>query len=141
MNNLIIDSGVLLMSFSAFGLLALRLALGAIFIVHGRAKFSFWKSDPNTPPNPMSNMMKFLSIAETLGAIALILGFLTQWAAIGLAIIMAGAIHMKGAKWKVPFWSQNNTGWEFDLMNLAACIALATMGAGLYSLDRIIFGL
>ncbi|HLC55235.1 MAG TPA: DoxX family membrane protein, partial [Candidatus Nanoarchaeia archaeon] len=36
-----------------------------------------------------------LGIAETLGGLAVIIGFLTQLAGLGLALTMVGAIYMK----------------------------------------------
>lgn len=79
--------------------------------------------------------MKFLSVAEPLGGHALIVGFLTPVAALGFAIIMLGALWMKLTVWKEPFVSDKTTGWEFDLLILAATTALITLGAGIFSVD------
>ena len=101
---------------------------------------------PVRPPSPqmppkMLSLMKFLSVVEPLGAVAVLSGFLTQLAALGLGIIMIGAIVLKKKMMKVPFTAQDKTGWEFDLMNLAGCVALYFLGAGSLSLDRLFFGI
>lgn len=121
---------------SAIGLLTLRLAIGAIFWVHGTQKKAMWKMQPSEQmPAKMISTMKILSIVEPLGALALFFGFLTQFAAAGLGIIMLGAIHLKKNKWKVPFTAMEKNGWEFDLIILAGCIALLSMGGGSWSVD------
>ncbi|MCH8023130.1 MAG: DoxX family protein [Candidatus Marinimicrobia bacterium] len=125
-----------------WGLLALRIALAAIFIYHGSQKWAMWKMSPSEQmPAGMLNMMKFLSIVEPLGGVAVAVGFLTQPAALGLGIIMLGAINTKVRVMKVPFAPQDKTGWEMDLILLAACIALFFAGAGSIALDRLWFGI
>ncbi len=114
-----------LLVYGSLGLLALRLAVAAIFFVHGSRKLN----------GSMGGFMTFIGVCETLGAVAILLGFLTQWAALGLAIIMLGATYKKIFEWHVPFADMKTTGWELDLIILAACVALITMGAGVYSID------
>lgn len=106
-----------LLDYYDLGLLLLRLVVGAVFVIHAIPKFK----DKEWMP---------LAVVETLGAIGIILGVFTQLAALGLAVIMVGAIYMKARKWGVPFVSQNATGWEFDLILLAACISIVTTGGG-----------
>ena len=126
-----------LTSYSDWGLLALRLAIGAVFVVHGKGKMGMWKMKPNGQMKaPMTSMMKLLSVAEPLGGIALAAGFLTELAALGLGVIMLGALYFKMKVWKMAFKADNATGWEFDLVLLAGCLALLTSGAGAYSLDQ-----
>jgi putative oxidoreductase len=120
--------------------LALRVVVGIIFIVHSKQKFSMWKVAPSDQmPASMINLMRFLSVAEMLGGIAVLIGFLTQLASIGLAIIMLGAIYFKIKKWQAPFFAKDKTGWEFDLMVLAGLIALFFLGTQQYGIDPLIF--
>lgn len=120
-----------LYQFNDFGLLALRLAVGAIFIYHGRQKWAMWKMQPSQQmPANMLNMMKGLSIIEPIAGAAILTGYYTQAAAAILAIIMIGAIGMKMGPMKTPFAAQDKTGWEFDSMILAGCIMLFVAGAG-----------
>jgi putative oxidoreductase len=119
---------------SDWALLILRLVIGAIFIYHGMLKWSM--EDPNT-------MFTILKFAEPLGGLALILGVLPQLAALGLSIIMLGAIYMKATgfgqgtlDFAGTFAPQGGTGWEFDLMILAGCLVILFMGAGRLALGR-----
>ena len=117
-----------LSAYSDWGLLILRIVIGAIFLYHCQMKFKYL-------PSPFG----FLGIAELLGGIAMIVGFLTPLAATGLGIVMLGAIYMKTIVWNVPFSAMDKTGWELDSMILAGCIALLLFGAGAYSADASIF--
>lgn len=120
-------------AYTDWGLLALRLGIGIIFLVHGYQKMKLWKAQPSVQmPAGMLNLMRFLSIAETLGAIAVLSGFLTQLAALGLGIIMIGAAHMKMSKWGKKFTGDG--GWELDFIIFAACVALMILGPGTFGI-------
>ncbi len=73
-------------------------------------------------------ILRLLSFVEPLGGIAVLIGFLTQWASLGLAIIMGGAIRLKAGKMHKKFTDQN--GWGYDFILLAASIALILFGSG-----------
>ena len=119
-------------------LFILRLVLGIIFLVHGLSKRKMWKMEPSeTMPGSMLRIMRFLSITETLGGLALILGFMTSFAALGICFIMIGALYLKITKWHIPFTTNTQTGWEFDLINLAAALILVLLGGGGIALDFI----
>jgi uncharacterized membrane protein YphA (DoxX/SURF4 family) len=77
-----------------------------------------------------AGMIFMLGTVELLSSLGLILGFYTQLAALLLAIVMVGAIGMKTMKWGVPFAAMDKTGWEFDLILLAANIAILLGGGG-----------
>src|SRR3989338_2103944 len=129
--NLLSPWSLSLSQYAGLAPLTLRLAIASIFIVHGKSKLTMWKMQPSDQmPLKMLNIMKALSIFETLGGLAILSGFLTPFASIGLGIIMIGAIYFKIFKWKIGFASQQGTGWEFDLMVLAGCATLAMSGAG-----------
>jgi len=72
----------------------------------------------------------FLGAAELAGALALVAGVLTQWAALGLILVMFGAIYMKLAKWKTGFWGEKSMGWHYDLMFVAMNIVILCTGGG-----------
>ncbi|MBI4261992.1 DoxX family protein [Candidatus Uhrbacteria bacterium] len=115
-------------------LLALRVAVGASFLAHGLMKRGMWRMQPSAEmPVGMLNMMRFLSIVEPLGALAVLAGFLTQYAAIGFGLIMLGAIYFKTQKWGKTF--AGDGGWELDLLLLASAIVLLLGGAGNVSID------
>lgn len=121
----------------SWGLFILRIGLGYIFIYHGVQKFSFYKTEPSEQmPKSMISLMRFLAIVEPLGGIGVIIGFLTQYAALGLAIIMAGAINMKANQMKKKF--SGDGGWEFDFVLLFMSVALFLAGPGAISIDALI---
>lgn len=130
-----------LYQYNDFGLLGLRIVLGAIFIVHGMKKRVMWKMQPSEQlSGRMLWIFRLLSVAEPIGGVAAILGFLTSFAAIGFSLIMIGAIYSKIVVWHTPFTSDRTTGWEFDLLILAASIALLMVGAGVWSIDYLWYG-
>jgi putative oxidoreductase len=122
--------------YADIGHLLLRLVIAAIFLYHGTQKWALWSAQPEGMSSGLLTIMKILSIAEPLGAVALILGLWTRLASLGLAIIMIGAIYMKAVVWGMGFATPQGPGWEFDLIILAGCIALLFEGAGKYSVDQ-----
>ena len=130
-------------TYSDWSLLVLRLIVAATFLAHGKTKWAMWNTKPSDQmPASMLNIMRLLSICEPLGAVALIVGFLTQLAALGLTIIMLGAINLKVNKMKAPFAvTRDKPGWEFELLIVGGTIVLFFSGAGIYALDHVWFGL
>jgi putative oxidoreductase len=119
-------------------LLVLRLVVAAVFLYAGSAKWPFWSTPPEGMSSLLLNVMKFLSIVEPLGSVALVLGFLTRWAAAGLAIIMVGAIFFARLTMHAGlFTTPQGTGLDYNLVILAGCIALSAFGAGGWSVDAI----
>ena len=122
---------------SNWALLALRIAVGATFIVHGVQKQAMWKLQPTEQlPAPFLHLLRFLSIVEPLGGVAVLAGFLTPFAAAGLGIIMLGAINLKSRQMHRGFTGDG--GWELDFVILAANVALVLNGAGAWSLDQVL---
>ena len=72
----------------------------------------------------------FIGAAELAGAIALVAGLLTQWAAMGLILIMLGAIYKKVVEWKTGFWGEKSMGWHYDVLFIAMLLVIATTGGG-----------
>jgi len=121
------------------GIFILRIFIGLIFIYHSHGKLKNSKGMATAMGNPqMSGFVMFLGVVELVGAVALILGFLTELAAVGLIVIMLSAIYKKSSKWKVGFSSMKTTGWEFDFVILGSAIAIAFIGAGDISVDAIL---
>lgn len=120
------------------GLLALRIALGIIFFSHGYPKVAH--SGPGMQEffvqHGLPGYFVYVSgVLEVFGGMLLILGLFTRIAALALAIEMIVAI------WRV----HSGHGYlavheyEFPLAMATACFALATVGAGLLSLDQPLF--
>jgi len=128
--------------YSDFARLLLRLTLGTIFLLHGLPKRGLWSAQPSDRmPASMLRNLRILSIAEPAGALGLIFGFLTQFAALGLVIVMLGAITFLTTKVHRKFKEANAPGWEFEFMLLVGALVLAILGGGKYALDRVIFGI
>jgi len=121
-------------------LLLLRLVVGAVFLWAGFAKWFIWSGVPAGMPDltpAMINLTKLLSIVEPLGAVAVILGFLTRWAAAGLAIIMTGSLYFVYFVFHAGvFTSEKGTGMDYNLLILAGCVVLLAFGPGPYSVDK-----
>ncbi len=80
-------------------------------------------------------------IAESFGAIALIIGFLSRLAALGLAIIMLGAIfmvHLQHGFFMNWFGNQAGEGFEYHLLALGLSLVVLIKGGGKWSIDRAI---
>ncbi|PYU73131.1 MAG: hypothetical protein DMG49_06680 [Acidobacteria bacterium] len=125
-------------SLQPLGLLILRLVLGLIFFSHGYPKVAH--SAPGMQAffveHGLPGYFVYISgVLEVFGAILLVLGLFTRAAALLLAIEMGVAI------WKVhstaSYLAVHN--YEFPLAMLAGSFALATVGAGLLSLDHPLF--
>lgn len=118
-----------LAQYNDVGLLILRLAVAAIFIYHSVPKL---KNAKNMAPmlGAPAVMVLLLGAVEMLSSLGLVFGVYTRFSALLLAIVMVGAIYFKTVKWRIPFAAMDKTGWEFDLILLAASIVLLANGGG-----------
>lgn len=121
-------------------MLVLRLVLAAIFIVHGYQKVFVFGFAGVTDMFakigiPMAVVAgPFIAVLELVGGIALLFGVFTRVAAFLLACDMLGAmlfVHLKNG-FSAP------KGIENVLGNFAMCVAVALIGAGLYSIDAML---
>jgi putative oxidoreductase len=127
---------------SDVALLLLRVSLGTIFVVHGLGKRRLWKVQPSAQmPAGFLKTLRFLSIAEPAGGLAVLVGFLTQPAALGLALIMLGALRFLITRAQRTFTTETAAGWEFEFLLLLVALALLVMGGGRFALDRVLFGI
>jgi putative oxidoreductase len=122
-------------SLQPLGLLALRLALGLIFFSHGYPKLAHQGNGMQEffIQHGLPGYFVYISgVLEVFGGLLLVLGLFTRGAALLLAIEMAVAI------WRVhsdgSYLAVHN--YEFPMAVMTACFALATVGAGLISLDH-----
>lgn len=125
--------------FSDWGLLALRIGIAVVFFAHGTFKWGVWGMEPSEQlPAWMLTILKILSIAEPLGAIAMLIGFWTPIASIGMGVLMLGVINMKITMMNVGFIGEQTTGWELDFIVLCAVVCVLFTGPGRISLERLI---
>jgi putative oxidoreductase len=117
-------------------LLVLRLVLGAVMIAHGYPKvFGGLQRHVHLVASlGLPGSLAYLSaVAEFVGGIFLIAGFLTRVAALAIVIDLGVAI------WKVH-WKNGLTGqggYEFPLALAAIAFALVFFGAGPIAIDAI----
>ena len=117
------------------GLLVLRLAMAMVFLPSGLNKLKGLKASSKGLMLPLW-FVTLMALGEFLGGITMILGFLTEIAAIGFALILVGAIYFKVSKWKTSF--SGSHGWNMDLILLIIAIALYSLGSGAISLDAVL---
>jgi putative oxidoreductase len=124
-----------LAEFAEWGFLALRIAVGVIFIWHGWPKITGGRGmaaamGGGEAKPVMVGVFTAQGVVEVGGGILMILGVLTQLVALAFIIIMIGAIALKITQWKIGFMAQQTTGWEFDFVLLAANVLLFLTGPG-----------
>jgi putative oxidoreductase len=126
--------------FSDWALLTLRIGVGSVFLFHGLQKRGMWSVQPSEQmPARMVNVLRALSIAEPLGALSVLGGLLIQLGATGFIIVMLSAIRLKTTQMHKGF--SDDGGWEIDFVLLTVAIALLILGAGRFSLDRLLLHL
>jgi putative oxidoreductase len=118
-----------LLQFSDVALLCLRLLVAVVFFESGRRH----ASDPvgraaSIGLSPGTTRM--LGLAEMAAALGVAFGLLTQVAALGLMLVMLGAIQKKVFVWRISFWGEQTYGWHYDLLFLVANLVILTTGGG-----------
>jgi len=128
----------LLLIFGDWGVTFLRVVLGVIMFVHGRSKI---KSIKQTSQGftamgfrPGIFWATLVTIIEFLGGLFLIFGFLTQ--VVAFVLVIQFLVILLTVKRKSSFVGEV----EFDLLILAAALALMVLGSGNFSVDRMFFG-
>ena len=122
-----------LFTYTDWALLALRVAAGAIFIVHGLPKLknlkgtAGWLTSEGFWPGMFWALV--LSVLEVAGGAALIIGVYAQIPAILLAIQM-----FVGTIWKIKKGMALVNGYEIDLALLGGALVIMTLGPGAYAL-------
>lgn len=129
--------------------LILRLTLGLVMFPHGAQKLLGWFGGGgfSATMQGMTSMglpaaIVFLVIlAESLGAVGLITGFLTRFSAFGIGLVMLGAIvtvHSKVGFFMNWTGKQAGEGFEYHLLVIGIAIVLMIRGGGALSADRAI---
>ncbi len=115
-----------------------RIALGALFLVHGWPKIKDpkatlgWVKGTGWPGGTVFASLAIL--LEFFGGIALLLGFLTQVVASFFALEMVGTAIFS----KKQLGKKFVLGYELDVAYLILALVVAFLGPGPWSLDRIL---
>jgi putative oxidoreductase len=125
-----------------------RVGLGAVMLPHGLQKVFGWFGGhgfANTlngfqqnfgTPKPVTTLVV---LAESVGALALILGFAGRFMAFSIALTMVGAIAMVHAKagffmnWGAA--AGKYEGFEYHILAIAMAVAVMIRGSGAASVD------
>lgn len=127
-----------------FGILALRLVVGGLFVGHGLQKLTgafggsgleaTEKTMDAVGMHPAAQNARAAALTETVGGAAIALGLFTPLAAAGLIGTMVTAIrkvHLSRGVWN------SGGGYEYNAVLIAALTAIASDGPGLVSVDAI----
>jgi putative oxidoreductase len=128
---------------AAIGLLILRLVVGLTLAAHGSQKLFGWWGGPGMTRwtqsveklriRPAQPWAWVAALSEFGGGLLLALGFLSplgSFAIVGAMVVAIVTVHLSRG-----FWTGKG-GYEFNLSLIAASVALALTGPGVYSLDR-----
>ena len=125
------------------GLLILRLVLGLTMAAHGLNKFFGGGRIPGTARwfesigmKPGTLHARIAAFTETSAGLGLAAGLLTPIPAAGfvaLMVVAAWTVHRPNGFFIVK------EGWEYNLVLALSAVAVATIGAGRFSLDWLIF--
>ena len=119
-----------LSQYSFIAVFLLRVVVAAIFIVHALPKLKNSEKMSKGLGMP-SGAVLALGIVEFASAVGIVLGIFLRLAALLLTAVMVGAIATKIGRWKVSFTAADKTGWEFDLLLLAASLVIFFSASGI----------
>ncbi|RJQ19877.1 MAG: DoxX family protein [Nitrospiraceae bacterium] len=129
--------------------LLMRVLLGIVFFPHGAQKLLGWFGGGGfsatmssfTDKMGIPPVLAFLAImAESIGALALIAGFLTRIAALGIATNMTVAIfmvHLPYGFFMNWFGNKKGEGFEYHILAITIAAVLILKGGGKWSVDRL----
>src|SRR3989441_161675 len=138
-------SGGIANMFANFGLLALRLTLGLVFLGHGAQKAFGSFGGPGFAGatgfigslglRPARFWTALAVGGELLAGLLFLLGLLTPVA--GLVVLGTMAVAIAKVHGPKGFFVQNG-GYEYNLVLIIAAVALALVGPGAFSLDHLV---
>lgn len=126
--------------------LVMRVTLGMVMFPHGAQKLFGWFGGHGFEGtmsyftgNGMPWLIAFLVVmAESLGALALIIGFVGRFMSFGILMVMLGAIFMVHGQFGFFmnwFGGQPGEGIEYHLLAVGLAVGLMIKGSGAWSVD------
>jgi putative oxidoreductase len=127
--------------------LLIRVALGVVILPHGLQKVFGWFGGTGflKTLNAFAGMgfpawsTVLLMGVESIGALLLIVGFLTRIWALGIGVAMTICvfkIHVHHGFFMNWFGQQKGEGFEYHILVLGIAVALLIKGGGMLSVDR-----
>ena len=128
--------------------LIMRLVLGGVMLPHGLQKVFgiFGGAGLQATMNTFTAKLGLpawvavlVIMAESAGAIGLIFGFCTRLCALGIALVMGGAVFFVHARYGFFMnWHGHGggEGFEYHLLAIGLAVALLLHGGGKWSLDQ-----
>jgi putative oxidoreductase len=129
-------------------LFLVRVFLGIVIFPHGAQKLLGWFGG-HGPAWTMdffterlgiaAPLVVLVIIAESFGALGLIVGFLGRIGAFGVLCVMLGAIytiHLKNGFFMDWYNVGKGEGFEYHLLVIGMCLAVMIQGSGRFSVDR-----
>lgn len=128
--------------------LILRLTLGGVMLPHGLQKVFglFGGAGLQATMNTFTTMLGLpapvavlVILAESAGALGLIVGFFTRLCALGIALVMGGAIyfvHLQHGFFMNWSGKQGGEGFEYHILAIGLAVALFIHGGGKWSFDQ-----
>ena len=121
--------------FTDLGILLLRLMVSLVFVTSGWSHVT--KSAERAKSIGMSQGFTiFLGVAEVAGGLGVAFGVLTQLAALGLMVVMLGAVYLKIFAWHTGFWGEKASGWHYDLILILINLLILFADGGRYVLMK-----
>lgn len=121
--------------YTDWALLVMRIMFGIVFFASGFAHLKHPQERAESLGLSVG-LTIFIGLAEVCGSLGVAFGVLTQFAALGLILIMMGAIYMKIAVWKTGFWGEKSMGWHYDLLFVVMALVIACTNGGRFVLLR-----
>jgi len=119
--------------FFDLSLLLLRLIVSLVFVTSG-VKHLRNPAERSKSIGMSKGFTIFLGIAEVCGGLGVAFGVEAQLAALGLILVMLGAMQKKIFAWHIAFWADN--GWNYEVMIVLMNFVIVTTGGGRYVLIR-----
>ena len=127
------------------GSFLLRVGLAVIFIFHGYLKL-IQEGGRAWTDSLDGDAQMAVAWGEMLCGVALLVGLLSRLAAVGLVVIMVGAIVVQTGRYDFIYVGEYHpgnpsripTGAEYNFALIVMCLAVVAIGSGTFSIDYLI---